>query len=62
MSEYGKLWEQVRVLRETLKRTCPTINADSFVDVKSSVEGVKYLLDTLLEQWDELEQQMKETN
>jgi len=60
MSEYGKRWEDIRLIREEIKRLVPTANVDSFNTALNSLESFKALLDVLMMRWETLESEMKE--
>ena len=60
MSKYGQKWEQVRLIREEIKRLVPTANTDSFHQANNSLESFKSLLDVLMMRWETLEAEMKE--
>lgn len=60
MSEYGRKWEDVRLIREEIKRLVPTANVDSLNAASFSLENFKTLLDVLMMRWRALESEMKE--
>jgi len=60
MSDYGKKWEDVRLIREEIKRLVPTANTESFEQAAVSLESFKSLLDTLMTRWATLEDEMKD--
>jgi hypothetical protein len=60
MSEYGKKWEDIRLIREEIKRLVPTANTDSFHSASNSLESFKALLDVLMMRWEVLEAEIKE--
>lgn len=72
MSDYGKLWQRVSDIRDNLKGICrartsfgqvqatPLINTDRLEDAKRTVTVLKSTLDSLISQWEKLEEEMKE--
>ena len=60
MSEYGKKWETVRLLRLEINRLIPTANTNDLKSAKESIESFKTLLDILIDRWEVLESEMKE--
>jgi len=60
MSEYGKKWEDIRLIREEIKRLVPTANVNSFNEASDSLESFKSLLDILMMRWEVLEAEIKE--
>ena len=55
MSEYGKLWEETRLIRDSIKRLVPTADTGSLELAKESISRYKVLLDILTERWEQLE-------
>lgn len=60
MSEYGKKWEAIRLIREEIRRLVPTANVDTFNTSMNSLESFKALLDVLMMRWQTLESEIKE--
>lgn len=59
MSDYGKLWEQRRGLRERLKRHIALLDDyASLADAKAHVRAHKVILDRLIAEWEDLEKRM----
>lgn len=59
MSEYSKKWEQVKIIRDEIKRLVPTAETNTLKNASTSVESFKTLLDILLDQWKLLEEEME---
>ncbi len=60
MSEYGKLWEQARMVREEIKRLVPTANTNDIQSAKESLASFKCLLDILVDRWETIESEMRD--
>ena len=62
MSKYGRQWEDIRLIREEIKRLVPTANVNSFNEASDSLESFKSLLDIMMMRWETLESEMKEND
>lgn len=65
MSEYGKLWEKVRVIRSKLETLVPESSASvewrSLADAKAAVEKHLKEVSSLMAQWEAIEKDMEKT-
>lgn len=58
MSDYGRSWQEIKDIREQLRRLAPFMNANSLGEARDSVAKLKDRLDGLLFDWGQIERQL----
>jgi hypothetical protein len=61
MSDYGKLWERVRVIRERLQKMIPSASVDSLGHARAQAKSHAVEVEHLLREWQDIESQMEKT-